>query len=242
MENSAISFQFARQNAHELLNISQYIAPKDLGLRLQASLAEALQKANQEAVERPILQRALNVILVQYPNLLKDALRRAIGACADVVDAAELPKFWESPVPLMASPLNLYGCMPQGLNTWEQRFADWLDQQDLVLWWTRNLPRPNAADDWSVRIVLPESGRGYYPDFVVCVDGRKQPNGIGLAETKERTETEESAAKSRTEHREYGRALMVSYDRETDRFIRVEFAPEVGRNRAMRPLRPSDLV
>lgn len=114
--------------------------------------------------------------------------------------------------------------------------------QSLVLWWTRNLPRPNAVDDWSVRIVLPESGRGYYPDFVVCIDDRKHSNGIGLAETKERTETEDSSAKSRTEHREYGRALMVSYDADADRFIRVEFAPELGRNRAMGPLRPGDLI
>ena len=188
------------------------------------------------------MQRALNVILVQWPTLLKDELRRAVGSCADVVDAWDLPLAWESEMPLSASPLNLYGCMPQGLNTWELAFADWLDRQERVLWWTRNLPRPNAHDDWSVRIVLPETGRGYYPDFVVCVEGRKQPGGIGLAETKERTETEDSAAKSRTEHREYGRALMLSYDRAADRFLRVEYSPDTGRNREMGPLRPEDLI
>ena len=241
MEQSTISFQFARQNAHELLSVSQYIAPKDLGLRLQASLAAALDKAGQAPVERAVLQRALNVILVQSPNLLKDALRRAMGACAEVVDASDLPAAWESPVPLSDSVRNLYGCMPQGLNRWELRFADWLDRQERVLWWTRNLPRPNAANDWSVRIVLPETGRGFYPDFVICVNGRKQPQGIGLAETKERIESDDSGIKSRTEHREYGRALMLTYDVEHDRFLKVEYAAEVGRNREVGPLRADDL-
>ena len=242
LEQSSISFQVARLNAHDLLSVSDYVDARQLGLRLQDSLARALADANQPPVERQVLQRALNVILVQSPALLKDALRRAIGACAEVVDAFDLPREWESEAPLSESRLNLYGCMPQGLNTWETAFADWLDRQEKVLWWTRNLPRPNARDDWSVRIVLPESGRGYYPDFIVCVDGRKQPGGIGLAETKERIESEDSAAKSRTEHREYGRALMVSYDRTTDRFIRIEYAPETGRNREVGPLREDDLV
>lgn len=114
----------------------------------------------------------------------------------------------------------------------------WLDQQPRVLWWTRNLPRPNASDDWSARIVLPDSGRGYYPDFVVCVEGRRKPDGIALTDTKERIESEDSAAKSRSEHREYGRALMVSYDANSDRFLRVEFAPDLRRNREVGPLRP----
>ena len=165
-----------------------------------------------------------------------------MGACAEVVDAHNLPAAWDSPVPLSDSSRNLYGCMPQGLNGWELRFADWLDRQERVLWWTRNLPRPNAADDWSVRIVLPETGRGFYPDFVICVDGRKQPQGIGLAETKERIESDDSGIKSRTEHREYGRALMLTYDVERDRFLKVEYAAEFGRNREVGPLRPDDLL
>jgi hypothetical protein len=242
IEQSTISFQFARQNAYELLSVSQYIAPKDLGLRLQASLAAALKEAGQAPVDRAVLQRALNVILVQSPNLLKDALRKAMGSCAEVVFASALPVAWESAFPLSVSARNLYGCMPPGMNGWETRFADWLDRQERVLWWTRNLPRPNAADDWSVRIVLPETGRGFYPDFVICVDGRKQPQGIGLAETKERIESDDSAIKSRTEHREYGRALMVTYDTERDRFLKVEYAADVGRNREVGPLKSDDLL
>jgi hypothetical protein len=63
-----------------------------------------------------------------------------------------------------------------------------------------------------------------------------------LAETKERTETEASAVKSRTEHRKYGRALMLAYDRQSDRFFKVEYAPDIGRNREVGLLRWEDLV
>ncbi|MGG5809154.1 DEAD/DEAH box helicase family protein [Falsiroseomonas sp. CW058] len=243
VEQAAINELFARQNAHELLRVSQYINPAELGRRLQDRLAAQLSERGLPAVDQKALRRALNIILVQAPNLLRDALRRAAAACTEVVDAADLPTKLESPDPLPPSPLNLYGCMPPGLNTWEQSFADWLDTQDgRVLWWTRNLPRPNAKDDWSVRIVLPETGRGYYPDFVVCVDGRKYRDGIALAETKDRTETTDSAVKSRTEHREYGRALMLSFDSVAHRFNRVEFNAALGRNSEVAPLYPDDLL
>lgn len=188
------------------------------------------------------MQASLNVVLVQSPALLKDALRRATQACAEVVDAADLPAEWESLEPLPASDRNLYGVFPAGMNTWERRFASWLDHEPKVVWWLRNLPRPAALDDWSARIVLPDSGKGFYPDFVVCIEARRQRDGIALAETKERTETEDSAVKSRTEHREYGRAVMLRYDIRADRFIRVEYAPEFGRNKEVGPFRAEDLL
>ncbi|MCX7384023.1 MAG: hypothetical protein NT133_21975 [Alphaproteobacteria bacterium] len=159
-----------------------------------------------------------------------------------VIDATDLPEAWESQEPLIASDKNLYGIMPTGMNKWERRFGSLLDREPRVIWWLRNLSRPNAADDWSARIVLPDTGKGFYPDFVVCVEARKQRDGISLIETKERTETADSAVKSRTEHREYGRALMLRYDDPADRFYRVEYAPDLGRNKETGPFRSEDLV
>jgi len=241
-EQAVISDVLARGHAHELLRVSAYVNPVELGQRLQKLMAEALAQAGLDVPGEKELRRAVNVVLVQFPTLLKDALRRAMQSCAEVVNAADLPKTWDSNVPLLQSTKNLYAVFPSGLNAWEQRFADWLDRQPRVLWWTRNLPRPNASDDWSARIVLPDTGRGYYPDFVVCVEGRRKVDGIALAETKERIESEDSAVKSRTEHREYGRALMVSYNPSSDRFLRVEFAPDLGRTREVGPLQADDLL
>ena len=42
------------------------------------------------------------------------------------------------------------------------------------------------------RIMLPETGTGFFPDFVVCVDGRKKPDEIALADTKERIAAEDA--------------------------------------------------
>ena len=152
--------------------MSAHLDPAEVGRRLQSALADALGSDGQEVPPERVLRRALNVVLVQFPTLLSDAMRRAMAACAEVVDASELPEAWGSAEPLPDSLRNLYGVMPAGSNRREARFADQLDTWPGALWWTRNPARPNAADDWSVRIVLPgETGRGYYPDFLVCVDG-----------------------------------------------------------------------
>ena len=90
--------------------------------------------------------------------------------------------------------------------------------------------------------MLPETGTGFFPDFVVCVDGRKKADGIALADTKERIASEDALVKSRTEHREYGKALILTYDATNDRFTRVEFDAGLGRNREVAPLRVEDLL
>ena len=242
-EKTEISDLFARQNAIQSLRVSEHIDPSDLARRLLGKLAAAIEQAGEDVPDQRILRKALNVILVRNPRLCKDALRKAIGSCADVVDAADLPETWESDDPLVTSPLNLYGCRPAGMNSWESAFADWLDRQDgTVSWWLRNVGRPTSENDWGVRIVLPDTGKGYYPDFVVCVNGRKKLDNIALAETKERIESSDSGAKSRSEHRDYGRALMLTYDATDARFIRVEYDPALGRNREIAVLRTDDLV
>jgi hypothetical protein len=236
-----ISDLFATQAAHKVLSVCDHIPVADLGRALMVRLSSQLQEQGQEPLDEKALRRALHLILGQWPEITREALRRAMASCAEVIDAAPLPEFWESDTRLPESPLKLYAVLPLGLNTWEHPFAEWLDQQEgTVLWWVRNLSRPNAADDWSVRIVLPEDGRGFYPDFVVCVDGRKC--GIALAETKERMDSANTEAKTRTEHREYGRALMLAYDKPRNRFYRYEYSFERGGNYETGMLRREDLL
>jgi type III restriction enzyme len=239
-EQGVISEVFARQSAHKVLSVCDSIAPADLGRALMEKLAAELAKAGLEPLDERLLRKGLHVVLGRWPELTREALRKAMAACTEVVDAAPLPEVWESPEALLESPLNLYGVIPQGLNTWEEAFAKWLDRQsDMVRWWTRNPSQPNAHNDWSVRIVLPETGRGFYPDFVVAVDGRK--SGLLLAETKERVDSADTEAKTRTEHREYGRALMLAYDTLRAQFYRYEYAFEQQRNKEVGLLRLDDL-
>ncbi len=126
-EQSAISDLFARATAHERLRVSAHLDPAEVGRRLQSALADALGSDGQEVPPERVLRRALNVVLVQFPTLLSDAMRRAMAACAEVVDASELPEAWGSAEPLPDLLRNLYGVMPAGLNRWEARFADQLD-------------------------------------------------------------------------------------------------------------------
>lgn len=242
-EQATISDLFARENALRSLRVSDYLDPGVLARRLRDRLGAAIAAAGEDVPDLRKLGRGLNLILVRAPGVCRAALRRAMAAHTEVVDAADLPRTWDSAVPLLESALNLYGRIPGGLNTWEQAFARWLDRQEgRVIWWLRNPSRPTAADDWGVRIVLPEDGSGFYPDFVICVDGRKTRDHIGLADTKARIDDLPAEAKSRTQHREYGRALILTYDSARDRFTRIEFDPGLGRNKEVALLKPDDLV
>lgn len=240
-EQGVISEFLAREQAHRVLSICGHIPPADFGRAMMAKLNASLERAGHDPLPERDLRRALNVVLSRWPEIARDAVRRGMSACLEAVPAAPLPVAWESPVPLIESPLNAYGVMPAGMNSWEQAFARWLDRQpERVIWWLRNVPRPNSANDWGVRIELPESRAGFYPDFVVCVDGRKAE--MLLAETKERMLSEDTETKTRSEHARYGRALMLAWQEEHARFIRYEYDPSIGRNVPRGRLEPEHLV
>jgi hypothetical protein len=79
--------------------------------------------------------------------------------------------------------------------------------QSQVRWWHRNLPRKPE----SVGLYRWDEGDGFFPDFVVAVEGRTTPQGIVLLEVKgghlwgEPKEVEKSTAV----HPDYGPVLMV---------------------------------
>lgn len=100
-----------------------------------------------------------------------------------------------------------YGCVPEGLNEWELAFVEFLDRDlsKTIRWWHRN----PVNKPWSVRVLLPD-GRGFFPDFVIGVEGRKKGEGILLADPKFRFETDDEAPKALAEHIIYGRVLILS--------------------------------
>jgi hypothetical protein len=79
------------------------------------------------------------------------------------------------------------------------------------------------------------NGKGFFPDFVVGVAGRKTPDGIRLAEVKDTGETgrlhsDANVTKIKTRHRTYLDVLWVSEDQEdSGRFSRLEFSTEKNR-------------
>ena len=73
------------------------------------------------------------------------------------------------------------------------------------------LPQSNRTDrlgSWSVNVLLPD-GRGFFPDFVVGVEGRKTEDGILLAEPKLNFARAEEVPKTQAAHKIYGRVLVL---------------------------------
>ncbi|MDD2461780.1 MAG: DEAD/DEAH box helicase family protein [Kiritimatiellae bacterium] len=172
------------------------------------------------------LRHALALILATFPQALRTAMKQCLNRYAPVKDAlGPLPEELLTVEPLMPSERNAYRFMPPDLNTWERKFAGCLDADTtgVVKWWHRNKP-------WrleSVCVPLP-SGKAYFPDFVICLAGRKKGDGILLVETKERVYDPLAEEKVEAEHKFYGRPLMLTL--ENERFMSVRFNPHQRRN------------
>jgi len=154
------------------------------------------------------LAHMLNVILCARPDLLDKAQKAALANHFEVAEADEsLPPSLESETALPASRNNVYKVMPPGLNSWEEPLADLLDRdkQNIVRWWHRNVPNK----PWSVQVVL-DNGRGFFPDFLIGIEGRKTEVGGLLADPKFAFEISQEEPKTYAEHPVYGRVLILS--------------------------------
>ena len=127
------------------------------------------------------MARALDLILVAFPNLVRQAARQCAAKYAELTETMPLPEFVDQPLGARTSRLNVYGVMPSDLNRDEVTFAELLDSDlsGTVEWWHRNEPRK----PWSIGLILP-NGAQYFPDFVVKVKGRNVGDGLLLAEVK----------------------------------------------------------
>lgn len=184
--------------------------PRELRRALLKKLQRVMaEEAMAEADDPEQVARFLDVILSSHPEALWEAQKKALAAHAEIQETEDLPAEIVSSEPLTASPRNAYGVLPPGINGWEREFAEMLDRDphNLVLWWHRNPP----DKPWAVNVLMPD-GRGFYPDFVIGIDGRQTEDHALLADPKERFETRREAPKVLAEHRDYGRVLIVAKD------------------------------
>lgn len=199
--------QAARQ-ASRVLQENKVLDPRELRRALLRKMEAVMRDETMSEADDPEqVARFLDVILATHPQLLRDAQKAAIALHAEILEADDLALEISSPVPLAKSPRNIYHVRPEGLNGWEAEFADLLDRDGggHVLWWHRNLP----SQPWSVNVLMP-NGRGFYPDFVVGISGRKTEDHALLADPKLNFAREDEAAKVLAEHRTYGRVLILS--------------------------------
>ena len=219
------------RRAQRLLFEPDYLDPRDL----QAAL---INKLKAEIKERGIflefldapekLRRAVHLILVAYPNLLRDTVRGCCADNAELADTARLPETVDWPAGCTTALLGNYGVFPPDMNNDESAFAQLLDADmgGTVEWWHRNEPRK----PWSVGLVMPD-GSHYYPDFVVKVSGRSRGGGILLVEVKGEylINSLKNPDKAVASHKLYRQPLMVMKEN-SGRWMTLRFNEKSGKN------------
>ena len=206
------------RRAQRVLFEPDYLNPRELHATLIKRLASEY-KVRGWSHENDDLTRALDLILVAYPNLVRLAARQCAAKYAELIDAAPLPDTLDQSPGVLTSRLNIYGVMPFGLNRDEAAFAELLDSDlsGTVEWWHRNEPRK----PWSLGLILPNGGQ-YFPDFVVKVKGRTLGDGLLAVEIKgdHILNSGDTQDKMIATHQLYRRPMMLT--READgRFMTI---------------------
>ena len=168
------------RRAQRVLFEPDYLDPRELHGVLIKRLKSEYEMRGFEYAERE-LELVLDLILVAFSSLVRQAARECAAQYAELINTAPLPEAIELMPGARTSRLNVYGAMPPDLNRDELAFAEMLDSDlsGTVEWWHRNEPRK----PWSIGLILP-NGAQYFPDFVVKVKGRSVGDGLLLAEVK----------------------------------------------------------
>ena len=219
----AISETRVAQKAQSAFAFSPSLDPVLVALALRAKLGRELDARGVEHNPQS-LSRTLSLIIASDRRILSRAWRQALAPHIVCEPAGDLPAELVSFSPLEPSILNVYGVMPSDMNGWEQPFAEWLDgdEHGHVVWWHRNPSTRGPRTGHAVEIVRAD-GYGFYPDFIVGVQGRPTPDNVALAEVKERINDRVSVLKNRSEHAAYGRAKMIYYQEAQGVWQRVRY-------------------
>jgi len=206
------------RRAQRVLFEPDYLDPRDLHAVLIKRLQSEYEARGFESDERD-LELVLDLILVAFPNLIRQAARECAAQYAELMDTSPLPDNIELLSGARTSRLNIYGVMPPDLNRDEIAFAEMLDSDlsGAVEWWHRNEPRK----PWSIGLILP-SGAQYFPDFVVKVNGRALGDGLLLAEVKgdHLLNSSDTLDKVLASHKLYKRPVMLVQE-DSGRFMTI---------------------
>ncbi len=223
----AFSLDKAEAAAQIAFRFNDSLDPRDLKRALIKRIRDELQKKGYEDYPDDVLRRTVDVALYLNNNLLRDACKECLSMKVESQPAEPIPGYVGSKIPLEPATKGIYAVFGPRMNDWERRFAEEIDKDSTgtVLWWIKNVE--NAR--WACRIVRP-SGKNFFPDFLIGIAGRKKLDNVALAEVKERIESFDSLEKTRVEHKEYGSALMVTWDDANKKWYIVDYNPAVDKN------------
>lgn len=186
----------------------------DVRLLKRALVKELRRKADEAglAAEEQDLRRAIDLAAMVEPKGLREAVKEAQAKRVIVSASEPLPQVFQDYIDAAPAVKAAYGIFPSQMNKPERRLAEILDNDGsgTVRWWLKNVE--NAL--WATRIILP-TGRQFFPDFAVGVQGRRTPDGIALIEVKDdgvdgRLHADLNIIKIRSHHREYREVAWVT--------------------------------
>jgi superfamily II DNA or RNA helicase len=195
----------AQQVMDRLAELNQ----RELRLRLLARFRQAIEATGaMPPDDEETLEQQLDLVLVRRPSLLRDAFR-SMRHRELVTTPVVLPAEFVSDQALEPAQRNAFGVFPEGLNSDEEHVARVLDGSPLVRWWHRN--RADARLPDALGLYRWDDGDGFFPDFVVSIEGRESADHVALLEVKGdlfRSVAKE-VDKASAELADYGQVFMV---------------------------------
>lgn len=168
----------AEQIALRLKDANHRFVRERLLLRFRRAIEQsgAMPPDDDEALEQQ-----LDLVLVRHPRLLTAAYRAARLHALQRPDAV-LPAAIERETPLAPAARNAFGVFDDDMNADELAIAKLLDAHPIVRWWHRNRSDARSVD--AIGLYAWDEGDGFFPDFVVSIEGRETTDRIALLEVK----------------------------------------------------------
>jgi type III restriction enzyme len=230
------------EQAQAQLMFNDGIDPRRIREAVEAELARLCEKEGVDTNAREI-RRTINLAILRQPQALKEAVRIAQGYHIRLESNEPIPIEQFGPKDAPKARKGAYGAFIGRYNRPERAFAEMLenDETGRVKWWLRN----PENEKWATRLILP-TGRKFYPDFVVGVNGRRTRDGIALVEIKDDGETgrlhsDSNAVKIRSEHSEYKKVLW-SFREAEGIFMKAVWHQSYNRIFGAGPFEIADLV
>ena len=190
--------------AQAQLAFNDSIDPRRIREAMEAEVARLCDREGIETTARDI-RRTINLAILRHPQAMRDAVRVAQSRHIRLKSNEPIPLEQFGPRHAEKAARGAYGAFIGRFNEPELAFAQMLDRDDsgIVKWWLRN----PENERWATRLVL-STGKRFFPDFVVGIDGRRTPDSIALVEIKDdgetgRLQSDSNTIKIRSAHQEY---------------------------------------
>jgi type III restriction enzyme len=202
--NVKLSAARIAEQAQQQLMFNDSIDPRRIRESIETELARICESEGIETTLRDI-RRTINLAILRHPQALREAVRIAQSHHIRLDSNEPIPLVQVGPHDAVEATKAAYGAFIGRFNRPELAFAQMLDSDDTgrVKWWLRN----PENEKWATRLILP-TGRRFFPDFVVGINGRRTEDGIALVEIKDdgdtgRLHSDSNAIKIRSTHQEY---------------------------------------